>query len=251
MIHILLSGCYGQMGQMLVELIDEQAELMVAGGVDNAVRENPYPFPVVSSFQAVTVESDVIIDFSHHSLFPDLLEYVKEKTIPVVIGTTGIDEAMQQQIQDIAQHVPIFRTGNMSLGVNLLIDLVKKAAGVLQDAFDVEIIEKHHHRKVDAPSGTALMIAENVQAELNGDYTLTFGRYGKAAKREKQEIGIHAVRGGTIVGEHSVIFAGTDEVLEIRHAAGSRKLFASGALKAAAFLVNQENGLYSMADVLM
>ncbi len=250
MMNVLLTGCNGRMGDMITELMTERDGMAIVAGVDQVTATIPKTYPVFSAMTAVDVACDVIIDFSHDSLIPDVLDYVEKYTIPTVICTTGLDDAMIARIQDAAARVPLLRSGNMSLGINLLLDLVKKAAGVLYETFDIEVIEKHHNRKLDAPSGTALMIADTINAELQDSKTYVHGRHGKAAKRQPNEIGIHAVRGGTIVGEHSVVFAGPDEVIEIRHAAASRKIFGNGAIQAAQFLAGKAPGLYTMDDVL-
>lgn len=250
MIKVLLCGCSGEMGKIITELIAKRDDMSIAAGVDQVLLEDWKIFPVFQSIAEVNVESDVIIDFSHHNLTPALLDYIEKTKMPAVICTTGLDESLIKRIGEISKTVPILRSANMSLGINLLIDLVKKAASVLHENFDIEIIEKHHNRKVDAPSGTAYMIAEAINKELGNSKTFTHGRHGRETKRQKEEIGIHAIRGGTIVGEHSVIFAGIDEVIEIRHSSASRKVFGAGALKAAQFLVNKEPGFYTMDDVL-
>lgn len=250
MIKVLLCGCCGKMGKIIMELIAERENMSIAVGVDQVLMENGGKFPVFQSFADVDIDTDVILDFSHHSLTPALLDYIERSRIPAVICTTGLDEALIKRMEAISKTVPILRSPNMSLGINLLIELVKKAANVLHETFDIEIIEKHHNRKVDAPSGTAYMIAEAINQELSNSKTFIHGRHGKETKRQKEEIGIHAVRGGTIVGEHSVLFAGVDEVIEIRHSTASRKVFGAGALKAAQFLVDQKPGLYTMNDVL-
>ena len=250
MINVLLTGCNGRMGDMITELIAERDSMVIAAGVDRVTAAVPKAYPVFAAIADVDVACDVIVDFSHYALIPDLLDYAEKHGLPAVICTTGLDDAVIARIQDVAARVPILRSGNMSLGINLLLDLVRKAAGVLYETFDIEVIEKHHNRKLDAPSGTALMIADAMNAELQNDKTYVHGRHGKAAKRQPDEIGIHAVRGGTIVGEHSVLFAGPDEVIEIRHAAASRKIFGNGAIQAAQFLVGKAPGLYTMDDVL-
>lgn len=250
MIKILLCGCNGKMGKIITELVAEWDDMSIVAGVDQVLLEGWKKFPVFQAFADVNVESDVIIDFSHHSLVPALLNYIEKTRIPAVICTTGLDESTVKRIEKISMSVPLLRSGNMSLGINLLLDLVKKAARVLHETFDIEIIEKHHNRKVDAPSGTAYMIAEAINTALGNSKTFIHGRHGKDAKRQKNELGIHAIRGGTIIGEHSVIFAGVDEVIEIKHSAASRRVFGTGAIKAAQFLVNKEPGLYTMDDVL-
>ncbi len=252
MINVLLTGCNGRMGDMITELIAERDNMGIVAGVDRVTATVPKAYPMFSAIADVDVDvaCDVIIDFSHYTLIPDLLDYAEKHTLPAVICTTGLDDAVITRIQDVAARVPILRSGNMSLGINLLLDLVKKAAAVLYETFDIEVIEKHHNRKLDAPSGTALMIADAMNAELQNNKTYVHGRHGKEAKRQPNEIGIHAVRGGTIVGEHSVLFAGPDEVIEIRHAAASRKIFGNGAIQAAQFLAGKAPGLYTMDDVL-
>lgn len=249
MIKVLLCGSNGKMGQMLSDLISEDSIMTVVAGIDSSGKclSN---YPVFSSFSKCDVKADVIIDFSHHSITSSLIDYCVEAETPAVICTTGLDETLIEKIDTASKKVPLFRSGNMSLGINLLMDLSRKAAKILADAYDIEIIEKHHNRKVDAPSGTAYMIADAINDELDNSKEYSFGRYGRASKRQNSEIGIHAIRGGTIVGEHTVIYAGPDEIIEIKHSATSRKVFAAGAVKAAKFLINKENGLYNMDDVL-
>ncbi len=249
MIKVLLCGCHGRMGKNIAELLSERDDMRIFAGVDQVQFEEPNKFPVFQSISDVDVTCDVIIDFSHYSLVPALLEYIERTKTPAVICTTGLDGDVVARIEEVSETVPILRAGNMSLGINLLLDLIQKAAGVLQ-GFDIEIIEKHHNRKVDAPSGTALMLANTINSALENRKTFVHGRHGKDAKRQNNEIGIHAVRGGTIVGEHSIIFAGVDEVIEIRHSVASRKVFGIGAIKAAQFLAGKAPGLYTMKDVL-
>ncbi|WP_432408655.1 4-hydroxy-tetrahydrodipicolinate reductase [Wukongibacter sp. M2B1] len=249
MIKVILCGSNGKMGHVLTELISENPEMEVVAGIDSS-ESCPYNYPVFADFNKCNIEADVIIDFSHHSIVSNLVDYCVKTSTPSVICTTGLDDALIEKINTASKKVPLFRSGNMSLGVNLIMDLAKKAAKILADNFDIEIIEKHHNRKVDAPSGTAYMIAEAINDELSGSKEYNYGRYGRAAKRQSSEIGIHAVRGGTIVGEHNVIYAGPDEIIEIKHTAMSRKVFASGAIKAAKFLTSKENGLYNMDDIL-
>lgn len=249
MIKVLVCGCNGTMGHVLTDLIAEDTEMNVVAGIDNS-EESPHHYPVFTDFNKCSVDVDVVIDFSHYSITPALIEYCIKTNTPAVICTTGLDEALIEKLNNASNKVPLFRSGNMSLGVNLIMDLARKAAKILQDKFDIEIIEKHHNRKVDAPSGTAYMIAESINDELGGIKDYNFGRYGRSAKRNSSEIGIHAIRGGTMVGEHQVIYAGPDEIIEIKHTAMSRKIFASGAIRAAKFLLDKENGLYNMDDIL-
>lgn len=249
MIRVILSGANGAMGKNVRELISEQPDLKISCGIDR----HPDPsadFPQFESFQEKGIEGDVIIDFSHYSALSDLIDFAAASGIPAVICTTGLSEDLIAKIESASKKVALFRSGNMSLGINLLIDLARRAAEVLGERYDIEIIEKHHNKKLDAPSGTALMIADGVNQAADQTYTYQHGRFGKDAKRQKKEIGIHAVRGGTIVGEHQILFAGTDEVIEISHSAASKKVFAEGAIKAARFMTHAEPGLYSMKDIL-
>lgn len=248
MLNIILTGSGGAMGKCLVELISEASDLAISAGVDRTTHEQ-YDFPQFTSFSD-EVKGDVIVDFSHFTVVPDILDFSERTGIPAVICTTGLTEETIARIEDVSKKTALFRSGNMSLGINLLIDLVKKAAAVLQDSFDMEIIEKHHNKKVDAPSGTAKMIANAMKEAINSDTKFIYGRSGNNAKREQNEIGIHAVRGGTIVGQHDVIFAGIDEVVEIKHTAASKKVFAQGALQAARFMAGRQPGLYDMNDIL-
>ncbi len=248
MIKVLLSGCNGKMGKVVENLIANESNMEIVAGIDANPSENKYP--VFKNFDNCNIKADIIIDFSHHSITSHLIDYCVKTNTPAVICTTGLDDSLMEKIKEASNSVALFKSGNMSLGVNLIIDLAKKASKVLNDSFDIEIIEKHHNRKVDAPSGTAYMIANGINKELNGSKEYVFGRHGKAAKRQENEIGIHAIRGGTIVGEHSIIFAGNDEIIEIKHSAMSRDIFAVGAIKAAKFLITQEKGLYNMDDIL-
>lgn len=248
MVNIIICGCSGKMGHTLVSLISERTDAKVVAGVD--AFESHYDFPIFKSFEDCNIKADVIIDFSHFSVIPSLLKYSVETMTPAVICTTGIDEDLASQIEEASKKVALFRSGNMSLGINVLIDLARKAAKILGEDFDIEIIEKHHKRKLDSPSGTAYMIAEEINDELDNTKEYIYGRYGRDAKRKPTEIGIHGVRGGSIVGEHSVLFAGANEVIEINHSAMSRDVFASGAIKAALFIKDLEPGLYEMNDLI-
>ncbi len=249
MIRIILSGANGAMGKNVQALVAEQPDLVISCGVDH----HPDPeakFPQFNSFEAPGIEGDVIIDFSHYSMVPTLVSYAVASGTPAVICSTGLSDEIIADIEAKSAKVALFRSGNMSLGINLMIDLARRAAEVLGERYDIEIIKMHHNKKLDAPSGTALMIADGVNEAVNGRYDYQHGRQGKDAKRMPKEIGIHAVRGGTIVGEHQILFAGTDEVIEIRHSAASKKVFAEGAIKAARFLASAGPGLYSMKDIL-
>lgn len=248
MINVLISGCNGRMGIVVSKLLQNSTDIQVVCGVDP--RESDNDFPCYTTFSDVREQVDVIIDFSYHTAIRDLLIFAVEKQIPAVIATTGFDDEELQLIQAAAKKIPLFRSANMSIGINLICQLAKNAARFLPD-FDIEIIEKHHNQKVDSPSGTALMIADEIVSALPEESEYIFGRSGICGKRAKNEIGIHAVRGGTIVGEHEVIFAGHQEVVTISHSAGSREILANGAICAAKFLVSQTSGLYSMKDLFL
>ena len=249
MTKIILSGCYGTMGRVIKEICDKEKEVQIVAGVD-AYDAKEYDFPVYASFDDVDITADVIIDFSNPALIDSLLKYAKESNVPAVIATTGYDDEQLEKINGAAKEVAIFFTFNMSLGINLLIELSKQATKVLGNDFDIEIIEKHHNQKVDAPSGTAIMIANAISDTLEEKPLYEYDRHSKREKRPKNEIGIHSVRGGTIVGEHEVIFAGTDEIVSIKHQAMSKKIFACGAVNAAKFLVDKNAGIYTMKDII-
>lgn len=247
--RIILSGCNGKMGRIIADCIKERADCTVVAGID-VTGEAYDAFPVFTSPDQCAADADAIIDFSHPSALASLLEYAVKRNIPAVIATTGLSEAQITLIRETSRKVPLFFSFNMSLGVNLLCELAKKAAAVLGGQFDIEIVEKHHNRKIDAPSGTALMLADEVSAALPERPRYVYDRHSVRQKRGKDEIGIHSIRGGTIVGEHEVIFAGHDEVITLTHTAMSREVFATGSINAAVFLCGQPNGLYSMSDLV-
>lgn len=253
MTGILLSGCNGKMGKAVTKSVADSADCEIVGGID-IFSESLSNYPVFSTpakiTNNITEKADVIIDFSNPAALSGLLEYAVKNSIPAVISTTGLSDAQINLIKDASKKIPVFFSANMSLGVNLVCELAKKAANVLGDAFDIEIIEMHHNQKIDAPSGTALMIADSIKEELDGDIKYEYDRHSKREKRTKKEIGIHAVRGGTITGEHQVIFAGLDEIITISHSARSKELFATGAISAAKFICGKPAGLYKMADML-
>jgi len=249
MLNIILSGCNGKMGQVITKIVEKTNDCKIVCGIDiNTVMQNDYP--VYSSPDDFTGDADVIIDFSHPNSFAGLVAYAKNRKIPIVVATTGLSKEQKNVLEEISKEIPVFFSANMSLGVNLIIDLAVKAAKVLEESFDIEIIEKHHNSKIDAPSGTALAIADAVSNALSQPAEYIYDRHSVRKKRDKNEIGIHAVRGGTIVGEHSVIFAGQDEVIEIMHQANSKEVFAVGAVRAAKFLHKQPVGLYNMKDLV-
>ncbi|MGM9551449.1 MAG: 4-hydroxy-tetrahydrodipicolinate reductase [Clostridia bacterium] len=249
MTKILLSGCSGKMGRVIVALAQNYENCEIVGGID-LVDDGTLSFPVFSSPDKVNVESDVIIDFSHPSCLEGIINYGAENKIPVVVCTTGLSLEQKNFIYEKSKFVAIFFSANMSLGVNLMADLAKKATMVLEDKFDIEIVEAHHNRKLDAPSGTALYIADSINEVCKECKEYVYDRHSVRKKREKQEIGIHAIRGGTIVGEHTVIFAGNDEIIEIKHTALSRDVFAEGAISAAVFLEGKTPGMYDMNDLI-
>ncbi len=248
MINILLSGACGKMGNAVARRVSEDDSLKIIAGVDHA--EILCDFPVYKSFDDVNIHPDVIIDFSHISVLDSLLDYAIKNNVPIILATTGYSAEQIAKIKGTASKIPVFFTANMSLGVNLLCSLAKSAAKILGSNFDVEIIEKHHNQKIDAPSGTALMLANAVNEVFNDKYTYEYDRHSKRQKRTKTEIGIHAIRGGTIVGEHDVIFAGHDEVITLSHSAQSKEVFAAGAVKAAKFIVGKPCGMYDMGSIL-
>ena len=247
---ILISGALGHMGRVLTQQAMENRECFeVAGGLD--IREDPaYPAPVYTDIESVHSPFDVLIDFSVPAAAMQALSLCLRENKPCVIATTGLNEEQIARIREAAHKIPVFYTGNMSLGVNLQLALIKKAASVLGESFDIEIVETHHNLKKDAPSGTALMLANALQGAFDNEKELAFGRHGTDCRRQKKEIGIHSLRGGTIVGEHSVRFLGTDEEISVTHKAYSKAVFAKGALRAAEFIVDKPAGLYDMSDLL-
>ena len=248
MIKILLVGACGKMGQNVAACVSEDKDTQIICGVDAFKKE--LSFPVLSDFNEVNVKPDVIIDFSNVSALDGLLAYAVRVGVPCVLATTGYSPEQIEKIKEASKKIPVFFTANMSLGVNLICSLAKKAAAFLGSDFDIEVIEKHHNQKLDAPSGTALMLANAINSEFDDKYNYEYDRHSKRQKRPENEIGIHSVRGGTIVGEHDVIFAGCDEVITISHSAYSKQVFAAGALKAAKFIYNKPAGLYDMNDIL-
>ena len=247
--RIILSGCNGKMGKVVSEIILERHDCVIIAGFDiNTVKREDYSvFADPMQFEG---NADVLIDFSHPSFLSKVLNFSLARKIPAVIATTGLNLAQIERLEEVSKSVPVFYTSNMSLGVNLIIELAKKAAAVLSESFDIEIIEMHHNQKIDAPSGTALMIADSISSVLAKEPQYIYDRHSQRKKRDKNEIGIHAVRGGTIVGEHEIIFAGKDEVVTIRHSAMSKNIFAVGAVNAAIFLSMQKPGIYNMGDLV-
>lgn len=247
---VLLFGCNGRVGRVLTRLINESNNMETVCGVDRnpSLYENTYP--VYTSIHDVKEKADVVIDFSNHSCLNDLLIFGKKTKTPLVICTTGFTDEEKESMKNASKDFPILHSGNMSVGINLLLSLVKKAASTLYPEFDIEVIEKHHNQKLDAPSGTALMIADAMKEELDNNIDYVHGRHTKTEKRTQTEIGIHAVRAGGIFGEHTALFGSNNEIVEIKHTALTRDVFADGAIKAAKFLTTKENGFYTMTDVI-
>lgn len=249
MTNIILNGCNGKMGQVISRLCAKDESVCIAAGFDiNDTLQNPYPvFTNPMDFEG---EADVVIDFSHPSSLMGILEFCKAKKIPIIICTTGLSEEQKAEFKAASEVIPVFFSANMSLGINLIITLAKKAASILEDSFDIEIVERHHNQKLDAPSGTALAIADAINDTLSYEAEYVYDRHSVRRKRRQTEIGIHAVRGGTIVGDHEVIFAGVDEVIELRHSAASKEVFAAGSIKAAKFMKGKPCGMYDMNDLI-
>ncbi len=250
MINILLTGCNGRMGNAVAASCATNENCNIIAGVDVMGGKSASDFPVFVSLNDFEGKADVIIDFSHHTATEGLLNFAKAKNIPVVLATTGHTTEETELIKEASKTIPVFYSRNMSLGINLLIALAKKACLSLGESFDIEIIEKHHNQKLDAPSGTALMIADALKETRTTETEYVYNRQPLHQKRQSTEIGIHAVRGGTIVGEHEVLFAGKDEVITLSHSASSRNVFAEGAVRAALFLADKPNGLYDMNDIV-
>ncbi len=248
MTKILLSGCCGKMGRTITNIVSSRDDCQIVAGVD-IVEDSNLGYPVFQSFSEVQVNADVIIDFSNPALLSSLLAYAKDKKIAVVVSTTGLSDDQIKEIENTSKEIPIFFSFNMSLGVSLLCELSKIAAKVLGNDFDIEIVEAHHNQKIDAPSGTAIMLANSIKEEIPDVY-YEYDRHSKREKRNPKEIGIHAIRGGNIVGEHEVIFAGNDEIVKLSHSARSKAIFAQGAVNAAIFLNNKSPRIYNMKDLV-
>lgn len=250
MTKIILNGCCGHMGQVVAEAVAADPEAEIVAGFDISDKGN-CDFPVFTDPSAFKDTADVIIDFSNYKAVDGILDFSKARNIPIVLCTTGLTEEQLVKVDAYSKEVAILRSANMSLGINLLMKLVQEAARVLADAgFDMEIVEQHHNRKLDAPSGTALALADSINDAMDQAYHYVFDRSTRHESRDQKEIGISAVRGGSIVGVHDVIYAGTDEVVELRHTAYSRAIFAKGAVAAAKYLNGRGAGLYDMADVI-
>lgn len=251
MISVLINGICGRMGRAVYTACNASEDAFLAVcGVDRTPADGPLGCPVYDDYAKVTEKVDVVIDFSVPAALPAALKFALTRGIPIVVGTTGLSERDHRQLASAAERIPVFQTGNMSLGVNLQLALARQATAALGDGFDAEIIETHHNMKIDAPSGTALMLADAIASQRADETEYAYGRHEKNRRRARNEIGIHSLRGGTIVGEHEVQFLGKDEMVAITHRAFSKQVFVVGALRAAAYLLGKKNGLYSMQDVV-
>ena len=250
MVRAIMHGCNGKMGQTITGICKEDTGIEIVAGID-LYDGVPNDYPVFQTISQCDVKADVIIDFSNAKAVDDLLEYAVERQLPVVLCTTGLSEEQLQKVEATYEKVAILKSANMSLGVNTLLELLKKAALVFAPAgYDMEIVEKHHNLKLDAPSGTAIALADSMNEALDGKYNYVYDRSQVRQQRDKYEIGISAVRGGNIVGEHEMFFCGQDEVIEFKHTAYSKAVFAKGAVEAAKFLAGKPSGHYDMADVI-
>lgn len=250
MTRIIMHGCNGKMGQVISRLVAEDIETSIVAGVD-VWDDGHNSYPVFSNIKQCDIDADVVIDFSMVDAVDELLDVCISKKLACVLCTTGLSEKQVEHAKLAAEKTAILRSANMSLGINLLLKTLKEVAGVLAPAgYDIEIVEKHHNQKLDAPSGTALALADSINEELDNSYEYIYDRSKKMEKRSQKEIGIMAVRGGTIVGEHDVIFAGEDEVITFTHTAYSKAIFAKGAVQAAKFLAQQSHGMYDMSHVI-
>lgn len=250
MTRIIMNGCNGKMGQSITGICKEDADVEIVAGIDlyDGIKND---YPVFASIDECDIKADVIIDFSNAKAVDGLLDYCVKTGTPVVLCTTGLSDEQLEKVNQVSKEVAVLKSANMSLGINTLMELLKKAALVFAPAgFDMEIVEKHHNQKLDAPSGTALALADSLNDALEADYEYKYDRSQERKKREKYEIGISAVRGGNIVGEHDVIFAGQDEVITFSHTAYSKAVFGKGAVEAAKFLSGKGAGMYDMADVI-
>jgi len=250
MVKILMHGCNGKMGCMITEIVKNEEDTVIAAGVDKFTGI-PNDYPVFEKIAQCDVDVDVVIDFSNAGAVDELLDYCVEKSLPVVLCTTGLSDEQLKKVDECSEKIAVLKSANMSMGINLLLKLLKDAAKVLAPAgYDIELVEKHHNQKLDAPSGTALALADSINEAMGNEYEYVYDRSQVRKKRDAKEIGISAVRAGTIVGEHEVIFAGTDEVIEFKHTAYSRSVFAKGAVEAGKFLAGQPAGMYDMGDVI-
>lgn len=251
MTRIIMNGCNGKMGQVITGICAKDADCEIVAGIDVSDHITTNTYPVFKSLDDCNVEADVVIDFTTAKAVDKLLDWCAEKKMPVVLCTTGLSEEQLNKVRETSKNVAVLRSANMSLGINMLLKELKNVTSILAPAgFDIEIVEKHHNQKIDAPSGTAIALADSINETLNNEYEYTYDRSQVRRKRPQKEIGISAVRGGSIVGEHEIIFAGNDEVITIKHTAYSKALFANGAVEAAKFLAGKGPGMYDMQDVI-
>lgn len=248
MTKLILCGACGKMGRVIADIVSKRDDCEIIAGVDKFPQE--CSFPVYESIFDISEKADAVVDFSHPSALDDLLKYSEQNNCSLVLATTGYDDEQKKKIQDASKVSPIFFTYNMSMGINLLANLAQKAVEVLGSDFDIEIVEKHHNQKIDAPSGTALMLADAICEVTPNPMKYEYDRHSKREKRSKNEIGLHAVRGGTIVGEHEIIFAGRDEIITLSHSARSKEVFAVGAVNAAIYMAGKAPGLYDMKELI-
>lgn len=248
MTKLILCGACGKMGRVIADIVSKRDDCEIIAGVDKFPQE--CSFPVYESIFDISKKADAVVDFSHPSALDDLLKYSEQNNCSLVLATTGYDDEQKKKIQDASKVSPIFFTYNMSMGINLLANLAQKAVEVLGSDFDIEIVEKHHNQKIDAPSGTALMLADAICEVTPNPMKYEYDRHSKREKRSKNEIGLHAVRGGTIVGEHEIIFAGRDEIITLSHSARSKEVFAVGAVNAAIYMAGKAPGLYDMKELI-
>lgn len=249
MTKMIMHGCNGKMGRVICELVKNDPDIEMAAGID--ITASNAPFPTYTNINDCDIKADVLVDFSTANAVPAVIEYAVARKLPVVICTTGLSEDTLKMLDEAAKTIPVFKSANMSVGINLIASLLKKYSDVLyREGFDIEIVERHHNQKIDAPSGTALMLADAVNAGVSDNMEYVYDRSAVREKREHKQLGLSAVRGGTIVGDHEVIFAGKDEVIEFKHSAYSKEVFAVGAVKAAKFIAGKPAGKYDMQNVM-
>ncbi len=247
---VIISGCSGTMGKVLIEELQKEDDIQILAGFDTRIGDNPLPFKQFMDLSDAPGGADVVIDFSHFSAVPSLMEYCVRTSTPVVVATTALEKKEKKILIDASETIPVFKSANMSLGINIVKNMCRNAMPSLEKDFNVEIIEKHHCLKVDSPSGTAILLADAINEACKTKKNYLYGRKGKADACKITDLGIHAVRGGSIPGQHTVMFAGPDEVIEITHTAYSKKVFAQGAIKAARYLKDKETGYYDMDDLI-
>ncbi|HOM43205.1 MAG TPA: 4-hydroxy-tetrahydrodipicolinate reductase [Bacillota bacterium] len=250
MIKLMINGCNGKMGQVITRLAQGCDDLSIAAGVTRNPSRLSNSYPVYRSFKEAEVKADVVVDFSNPEMIPETVDYCVKHHTALVVGTTGLSETDLEMLKHASESIPVFVSANMSFGIRVLIDLALKAAATLGDEFDIEILEKHHNEKKDAPSGTAMMIAKELKSQINDGFEFVYDRSKVREKRKPNDIGISAIRGGTIPGEHTVFFAGKDEVIEIKHSALSRDMFGRGAIRAARYIASKPKGYYTMKTML-